>query len=258
VEVATPDSRAGELAGVQAVEAMAEVEPRALRRARRRRSDGRLERLDEPRAEAEAASREVDALWDAALAPVDAGLRRGDPPVLADAGGDAGAVDRLAERGLMWRGRTDAGDLALAHIHERAPLLLDPRTPARVEEWIDAVADGTLGRRSAVERARALLREALPPAGLGTAPRDLPSARVLGDCPSCRGPMRPLAQRGRRRLVCDECEASHPLPARGALRGVPGGACPACGAPLVRVEGARARCVDRLGCPSAPAASVHA
>jgi hypothetical protein len=101
------------------------------------------------------------------------------------------------------------------------------------------VGDGTLGRADAVSRARALLGR---PA-LGPPPRALERGRVLGDCPECEGPMRPVGGR----LAC-ACGAAYPLPRRGEVAAVPGASCPACGAPMLRVDGGPARCADRREC----------
>jgi hypothetical protein len=240
--VATPEDGAGELMGLQALDVAAQVNP-ALARSARRASPAepaRLRHLDPPRAEAEAASREIDALWADALESVEPGLGRGDPPALALA--PARRSTRLAERGLTWGEpprRTEAGELLLAHLLERAPELCDPTVPTRVDDWVAAVADGTLGRDEAVARGRRLLGR---PA-TGPPPHGLDAGRALGSCPDCAGPMRLRA----RRLSC-ACGVTLALPRRGRVLAVPGAACPTCGAPIVRVDAGRPRCAGRREC----------
>jgi hypothetical protein len=251
VEAATADDSAGELRALQAVEILGEVEPRLWRGARRAGSPGRP--LDEPRAESAAAAQEVDALWACALAPFGAGLGLLAP--LALAGGDgADALPVLAAEGLVWGDPalpSGAGALALERLEERAPALLSPATALRVGEWLGSVADGTLGRPRALGRVRDLLRDALPAEGLGPPPPSFAEGRTLGACPECGGPMRPRVSGGRRTLGCDACGLRYPLPGRGALLATPDAACAACGAPLLRLDGGPARCVDRTGCPDA-------
>ncbi len=240
--VATPEGRPGELMGLQALDVAAEANPGLMRTVRRASPDApaRLRHLDPPLAEAEAASREIDALWAAALARAEPGLGRADPPALALA--PARGTARLSERGLLWgepARRTAAGDVLLAHLLAAAPALCDPDVPARVGEWVDAVADGTLGRGDAVARARALLGRPR----VGPAPPALERGRVLGDCPECAGPMRPRPGW----LAC-ACGVGYPLPRRGELTAIPGATCPACRAPLLRVDGGPPRCADHREC----------
>ena len=240
--VATPEDGPGELMGLQALDVAAEANPALMRTVRRASpgAPGRLRHLDPQLAEAEAASREIDALWADALARAEPGLGCADPPALALA--PARHTARLNERGLVWGEpprRTAAGDVLLAHLLAAAAPLCDPDVPARVGDWVDAVADGTLGRADAVARARALLGR---PA-VGPAPAALERGRVLGDCPACAGPMRP-----RPRLAGLRLRGGLPLPRRGELTAVSGATCPACRAPMLRVDGGPPRCADRREC----------
>jgi len=251
MEAATADDAAGELRALQAVAVLGEVEPRLWRSARRAGTPGRP--LDEPRAESAAAAEEIDALWGCALAPFGAGLGLLAPLALAGEDGQA-AVHALAAEGLVWgepARPSQAGALVLERLQARAPTLVSTATADRVGEWLGSVADGTIDRSRAVARARDLLRRAVPDGGLGPPPADLAEGRTLGACPECRGPMRPRAGGGRRELRCAACRLAYPLPPRGALLAVPGAACPACGAPLLRLDGGPPRCVDRTGCPDA-------
>jgi hypothetical protein len=242
--VATPADGPGELMGLQAVETAAEAKPGLARGARRAAPDApeRLAHLDPPLAEAEATLREIDAAWAAALAHLGPELGHRAPVALALAPAERAAG--LAESGLVHpttARRTAAGDLALEHLSQRAPALLDPSVPGRIAEWLGAVADGTLPRETAVARARG----ALPEGGLGPAPAGLEEARVLGLCPDCEGPMSlRLGGAGSRWLGCD-CGYGVPLPRRGVVLAVPGACCQDCGSPLVRVDGGPRRCFDR-------------
>ena len=215
--VATPEGRPGELMGLQALDVAAEANPGLMRTVRRASPDApaRLRHLDPPLAEAEAASREIDSLWAAALARAEPGhgTRRPAGPGAGAGPGHGAPRASAACSGASPARRTAAGDVLLAHLLAAAPPLCDPDVPARVGEWVDAVADGTLGRGPTPwpGPGPCSAGRAVGP-GAGGAPEE---GRVLAHCPDCDGPMRPRPGEGRsRQLVRLRVRLPPPPPGR--------------------------------------------
>ncbi len=157
------------------------------------------------------------------------------------------SLDRLTEHGYV---AEDPAWLSPAgvRLHEvLPPVLADPATATRCDEWIDAVMRGTVDRATARERFLALLD------GVTTlpVPPEFDAGRLIGRCPICDEWM--AGARGR--LRCLGCGHGYLLPGRTEVLAVPGSACPTCDAPLVRpvVHGRvhPVRCPDRAGCPDA-------
>ena len=239
--VATPEDGPGELMGLQALDVASEANPALMRTVRRASPEApaRLRHLDPPLAEAEAASREIDSLWAAALARAEPGMGRADPPALALA--PARSTPRLKERGLVW------GDPPAPH-HGRG----------RAAPHLLAAAPRSATRTS---RPRSASGSTPSPTGPSGGPTPWPGpdparppgrraraggpgpGRVLGDCPECAGPMRPRPGW----LAC-ACGVGYPLPRRGEVTAVPGATCPACRAPMLRVDRGPLRCADRREC----------
>ncbi len=261
VAVATARTPAGELAALQALRVVAEGAPRAARRARRLDRSGDV---GEPWAHAlgsaAQASLAIDAHWSALLAPVAAGagvhtlptlaLLAGNPTPYATAvsglesvGLCAEGIAELESHGLVWIDdrvhMSPAGALLVTEILSRAPGLLATGVAVEVRAAVEQVATGALTPERAIERARQLLCE-IAPMELVEAPIGFVEGRVLGRCPSCDLPMRPVRRLdGRLRLACaggdiGGCGLAYPLPAEAVAH--PGGApCP-CGAPRLRVH----------------------
>jgi hypothetical protein len=247
------------LLAAQARDAVGRVDPALARRARAGRPPfERLGHLDDRGAEARAAELEISALWAAHLAAFDPALGmdecaalvlvdgRAPSRLLRSAGARNEALGRLAERGYIVGEPAElspAGTIARETLH---PALLDPATHRRLGDLSAAVRRGVTGRTLAVERAGTLLAAIPRP----VAPEGLDFGRLLGRCRDC-GEWMGLDGR---RLRCHGCGLAYPLPPRAEPLAVPGGVCPACGAPFLRllVDGRprEPRCADRAGCPT--------
>ena len=132
------------------------------------------------------------------------------------------SLDRLTEHGYV---AEDPAWLSPAgvRLHEvLPPVLADPATATRCDEWIDAVMRGTVDRATARERFLALLDGVtiLP------APPEFDAGRLIGRCPICDEWM--AGARGR--LRCLGCGHGYLLPGRTEVLAVPG-ILPTCDAP---------------------------
>ena len=256
------------LLAVQARDVACEGRPMLMRSARVGSPPfTRLRHVDDLAAEATATALEIDAIFAAHLAGVDATLRRQDLAALGVAGPNPvgrsllrregvsdDAMAHLAERGYLvddpaWR--SPAATLLCEAVD---PRLLDPSTNASCEAWLDAVRRGTLPRATAVERVRTLVATFRRPAPI----EGLDSGRVIGPCPECGDPM--AGSRGR--LTCLGCGHGYKLPRQVEILAIPGATCSACEAPMILpvIHGRRdePRCPDSAGCPTRLGAWVGA
>ncbi|HJZ60851.1 MAG TPA: hypothetical protein VKD47_01715 [Miltoncostaeaceae bacterium] len=249
------------LLAAQAREAVGRVDPALARGARAGAPPfDRLGHLDDRGAEARAAELEIGALWAEHVAALDPALgmdecaalllvddrARAPSALLRAAGARPEALGRLAERGYVVGEPPElspAGQIARETLD---PALLDPATHRVLRGLADAVRRGATGRAIAVERATAVLAAMPRPA----APEGLDFGRLLGRCPGC-GEWMGLDGR---RLRCHGCGNAYALPPRADALAVPGAACAACGAPLIRlvVDGRprEPRCADDAKCPT--------
>jgi hypothetical protein len=261
VAVATDATPRGELAALQALRVVGEGAPRATRKARRVDAAGILGQVwEHARGSAAQARVAIDAYWAALLLPVaiDAGVDT--LPALALLSGDSTPVEtarvglesvglhgdeigRLELFGLVWCDGervhiAPSGQMLVNELLQAAPGLLTTGAARDVRATIEQVSVGVLTPERAIDRARALLGEVAPMPQV-EAPDGFIEGRILGTCPSCGGPMRPVRRPdGRLRLTCRRtpkgCGLAYPLPAEAVAH--PGGdACP-CGAPRLRVH----------------------
>ena len=261
VAVATQVTPFGELAALQSLRVVAEHAPRAARRARRLDGSGGVgDAWDHARGSAAQARVAIDAHWSVLLASVISGAAVDTLPTLAVLTGTptpvATAISGLASLGLCGEGIAEleshglvwcddcvhvapAGARLVQEILATAPGLIAAGTAREVRAAVEQVAAGVLTPERAIERARQLLCE-IAPMELVETPPGFTEGRVLGRCPSCGLPMRPVRRiDGRLRLTCaggdpDSCGLAYPLPAEAVAH--PGGAPCECGAPRLRVH----------------------
>ena len=261
VAVATAGTPAGELAALQALRVVAEEAPRAARRARRLNETGEAGGVwEHARGSAAQASVAIDVHWGTLLAPVAPGAGVHTLPTLAMLAGSPTPVEtavsglrsvglcptgigELELHGLVWCDDhvhlAPAGALLVADILARAPGLLETGVALEVRAAVEQVHACVLTPERAIERARQLLCE-IAPMELVEAPVAFTQGRVLGRCPSCDLPMRPVRRLdGRLRLACaggdtGGCGLAYPLPTEAVAH--PGGAPCECGAPRLRVH----------------------
>lgn len=220
----------------------------------------RLAHLDELAAEARATEAEIDAVFAEFLAQIDPHLTRDDLLTLNRVGGmsmsrDAlrragvpeSSLTRLSERGYLVGDPAWLSPAAVLLVAATPAPLLDPVVVGRCALWVDAVRRGTLTRPQATRRAITLVTELARP----KKPDGFDSGRLMGMCPSCGDWM----GGAREVLRCMGCGLTFHQGRGVEVLAVPGTACTACAAPLVRpvVRGSigAPRCADRLGCPTA-------
>jgi DNA topoisomerase-1 len=170
-------------------------------------------------------------------------------------------IESLYERGYIHGDPiipTETGMAVTEALRKYARVISTPEMTARLEEDMDAIAVGEIGRKEVVDKSRTMLAQVIDL--LEASKRDLVEEirngiredKILGECPRCGGNLRVLkAKKSRKRFVgCSkypDCTTTYPLPQQGSIVGT-GEVCPECGSPRVKVIVARKKpwvlCLD--------------
>jgi DNA topoisomerase-1 len=178
-------------------------------------------------------------------------------------------VDTLFKRGYAQGTKSiDVSDFGIKVsevLQKYAPEITDENLTRKMEDEMEAIADGKLGKEKVIGEAREILVQMLDrwKANESKIGADLLAAlettrqqqSLLGPCDRCGKQLRIIRMRdGRQFIGCTgypECRNTYPLPPASMVS--PGGKpCPACGKPTINVKKGRMRytmCIDP-GCPS--------
>jgi len=158
---------------------------------------------------------------------------------------------------------TETGLAVAESLMKHAQAISTPEMTAKLEEDMDAIAEGKMAKVEVVSESRSMLKKVL-----GTLEKrkeqlakeireGIQEDRIIGSCPKCGQELRVIrSKKTKKRFIgCTnypECSQSYPLPQKGEVISL-GEVCEVCGAPKIKVISKRSRpwilCVDSA-CPS--------
>lgn len=156
---------------------------------------------------------------------------------------------------------TDMGIAVAEALSNHAGAIASPEMTAQLEEEMDRIAEGKLGREAVVDNSRKMLGGVMlnldrNKSKVAEAIREgIRGDKVVGKCPKCKNELRVIrAKKSKKRFVgCagyPECSNSYPLPQYGEIVSLDE-VCEHCGAPKIKILSKRpwVLCIDPR-CPS--------
>lgn len=175
-------------------------------------------------------------------------------------------IQNLYERGYVHSDPlipTETGLAVAESLMKHAEAIVTPEMTAELEENMDAIADGKIGRNEVVNKSRLMLKSIMEVLEkereqLAREIREgIRGDKIIGKCPTCGQDLRVIrSKKSRKRFIgCSnypQCNHSYPLPQQGEIIAL-GEICEVCGAPKIKVVKKRYRpwvlCIDP-SCPS--------